>query len=77
MYQAIEEYKSLASGVTWDNPKGADIKDGDPVSEAFWERYMKSPVSKFHPSFFSLFNYYHLAPKTHQAIHIEGLQLLQ
>ena len=50
-YQAIEEYQSLASGGTWDNAKGADIKDNVPVSKAFWEGYMKSPVSKFHSSF--------------------------
>ena len=68
MYQAIEEYKSLASGVTWDD---------DPVSKAFWERYMKSPVSNFILFFLSLFNYYYLAPKTHQAIQVKGLQFLQ
>ena len=51
-YQAIEEYKSLASGVTWDNTKGGNIKDNDPASKAFWEGYTKSPVSSFICHFF-------------------------
>ena len=73
MYQAIEEYKSLASSATWDDTKGANIKDDDSVSKAFWEGYIKLPVSNFICLFFSLFNYYYLALKTHQAIQVEGL----
>ena len=77
MYQAIEEYKSLASDATWDDTKGMNIKDDDPVSKAFWEGYMKPPVSSFICLFFSVFNYNHLALKTHQAIQVERLQLFQ
>ena len=43
----IAEYKTMASGRTWDNEKGADIDDIDPASKAFWEGYMKLPVSPF------------------------------
>ena len=35
-YTVIAEYKTLASGGTWDNEKGADIDDKDPASKAFW-----------------------------------------
>ena len=44
-YTEIEEYKTLASGGTQDNKKGADIDKKDPSSKAFWEGDMKSPIS--------------------------------
>ena len=44
-YTTIAEYKTIASGGTWDNEKGADIDDKDPASKAFWEGYTKSPIN--------------------------------
>ena len=48
-----------------------------PCIYSILEGYMKLLVSNFHPSFFSSFNYYHLALKTHHAIQVKGLWILQ
>ena len=57
VYTAIAEYKTLASGRTWDNEKGADIDDKDPATKAFWEGYTKSPVSSFNIYIIIITNY--------------------
>ena len=56
-YTAISEYKTMAFGGTWDNKKGADINDKDPASKAFWEGYMKSPISPFNIYIIIISNY--------------------
>ena len=56
-YTAIAEYKTMASGRTWDDEKGADINDKDPASKAFWEGYMKLPVSPFNIYIIIITNY--------------------
>ena len=43
----IEDYKTMASGATWDNVHIACINDNDPASKAFWEGYTKLPVSYY------------------------------
>ena len=68
-YTVIAEYKTLASGGTWDNEKGADINDKDPASKAFWEGYTKSPVSPFN-IYIIIISY--LALKEYKAL--QGLQ---
>ena len=54
-YTAIAEYKTMASGRTWDDEKGADIND--PASKAFWEGYMKLPISPFNIYIIIITNY--------------------
>ena len=56
-YTAIAEYKTLASGRTWDNKKGVDIDDKDPASKAFWEGYTKLPISPFNIYIIIISNY--------------------
>ena len=56
-YTVIAEYKTMASGGTWDDEKGADINDKDPASKAFLEGYTKSPVSPFNIYIIIITNY--------------------
>ena len=56
-YTAIAEYKTMASGGTWDDEKGANIDDKDPASKAFWEGYTKSPISPFNIYIIIITNY--------------------
>ena len=56
-YTVIAEYKTLVSGGTWNDEKGADINDKDPASKAFWEGYMKSPISPFNIYIIIISNY--------------------
>ena len=56
-YTAIAEYKTMASGKTWDDEKGADIDDKGPASKAFWEGYMKLPISSFNIYIIIITNY--------------------
>ena len=35
----------MASGATWDDTLGANIKSDDTAAAAFWERYTQLPVS--------------------------------
>ena len=56
-YTVIAEYKTMASGGTWDNEKGVDTDDKGPVFEAFWEGYTKSPISPFDVYIIIISNY--------------------
>ena len=56
-YTAIAEYKTMAFGRTWDDEKGADIDDKEPASKAFWEGYMKLPISPFRIYIIIITNY--------------------
>ena len=76
MYNAIEEYKTTASGATWDDKLSAYIKSDDPASVAFWEGYTQSPVSSNLILIIIKYNHF-LASKTYQTLQKQELQVLQ
>ena len=46
VYMAIEEYKTMGSGGTWDDEKGANIDVKNPDSIKFWEGYVSVSFSQ-------------------------------
>ena len=66
----------MASGATWDNQLGANIKGDDAASVAFWEGYTQSPVSSNLLIIIIKSNHF-LALKTYKTLQKQGLQVLQ
>ena len=65
----------MASGATWDDNLGANIKSDDPASVAFWEGYTHSPVSS-NLIFIIIKSNYFPASKIYNTLQKQGLQIL-
>ena len=66
----------MASGATWDDQLGANIKSNDAASVAFWEGYTRSPVSSNLIIITIKYNHF-LALKTYKTLQKQGLQVLR
>ena len=67
----------MASGATWDDEHGANIKNGDPASVTFWEGYTWLPVSSdFIIIIIIIKSNYFLASKKYKTLQKQGLQVL-